>query len=569
MANTFTERIKLILTGAKKATRDAKKFERGLAGIQKQALAAGAAFFGTQGIIQGMKESVQLSAKFEEVQRGFMKLGAGVDISHTSILRLRSAVNDTVNDVDLMTMANQALMLGVASSTDEMVIMFDAAQRLGTALGKDVKDSIDSLVTGMGRQSIQMLDNLGIIVSAELANDRYAKKMGIVGRALDANERKLAFNAEATRQLTGAVDKLGDETVSSAMKLQQASSAWENFLKEVGDGFTPLTNTIVDFTGWAKESGIITDDLATALGSQGLAGSYDEAKLAVAEYMQGIKEQQGLTGGLASTQDLMKMSTQEFLVNFRKFRNELGDQGWSFPGFDRSIFLDALPALDIYATEYLKFIGKKVEEDKKSAVVMGDQNVQLEKQMNLMIPFIDLNAQLGSQIELDIKRQNDLYNIEQKRLQTRKDQINMAMALGAAEANLADAVSKASATYIADYIRKIVATYIFETFKEGGFLGGLAGVATGAAFGNLVGQTINSVAAAEGFDGVVTEPTLFLAGEQGAEYVDIEPTTNEGANRGGATIIFQGNVMSQDFIEDEAIPMIREALRKGGDIGIG
>ena len=218
---------------------------------------------------------------------------------------------------------------------------------------------------------------------------------------------------------------------------------------------------------------------------------------------------------------------------------------------------------------YFKALKDNIGNQEKTAVVMGNQNVQLEKQMNFMIPFIDLNAQLGSQIELDIKRQNDLYNIEQKRLQTRKDQINMAMALGAAEESLADAVSKASATYIADYIRKIVATYIFETFKEGGFLGGLAGVATGAAFGNLVGQTINSVTAAEGFDGVVTEPTLFLAGEQGAEYVDIEPTTNEGANRGGATIIFQGNVMSQDFIEDEAIPMIREALRKGGDIGIG
>ena len=77
------------------------------------------------------------------------------------------------------------------------------------------------------------------------------------------------------------------------------------------------------------------------------------------------------------------------------------------------------------------------------------------------------------------------------------------------------------------------------------------------------------VKAAEGFDGVVTEPTLFLAGEAGAEYVDIEPTNNEGANRGSGTVIFQGNVLSRDFIEDEAVPMIREALRKGGDIGIG
>lgn len=76
-------------------------------------------------------------------------------------------------------------------------------------------------------------------------------------------------------------------------------------------------------------------------------------------------------------------------------------------------------------------------------------------------------------------------------------------------------------------------------------------------------------AAAEGMDTLVTEPTLILAGEEGPEYVDIEPTMNEGAGRGGANITITGNVLSKDFIEDEAVPMIREALRKGGDIGIG
>ena len=62
---------------------------------------------------------------------------------------------------------------------------------------------------------------------------------------------------------------------------------------------------------------------------------------------------------------------------------------------------------------------------------------------------------------------------------------------------------------------------------------------------------------------------MILAGEAGPEYVDIEPTTNEGAGRGGANIVFQGNVLSRDFIEDEAIPLIQDAIRKGGDIGIG
>ena len=76
-----------------------------------------------------------------------------------------------------------------------------------------------------------------------------------------------------------------------------------------------------------------------------------------------------------------------------------------------------------------------------------------------------------------------------------------------------------------------------------------------------------AIKAAEGMNEVVTEPTLILAGEAGPEYVDIEPTTNEGAGRGGATVIFQGNVMSDEFIEEEAIPKIKEALSRGSDIG--
>ena len=42
---------------------------------------------------------------------------------------------------------------------------------------------------------------------------------------------------------------------------------------------------------------------------------------------------------------------------------------------------------------------------------------------------------------------------------------------------------------------------------------------------------------------------------------------NQGGG-GAVSINFTGNVMSQDFIEDEAIPMIKEAIRRGADIGV-
>ena len=39
---------------------------------------------------------------------------------------------------------------------------------------------------------------------------------------------------------------------------------------------------------------------------------------------------------------------------------------------------------------------------------------------------------------------------------------------------------------------------------------------------------------------------------------------------GGSVVVnFSGNVMSQDFIENDAIPQIRDAIRRGADIGVG
>ena len=38
---------------------------------------------------------------------------------------------------------------------------------------------------------------------------------------------------------------------------------------------------------------------------------------------------------------------------------------------------------------------------------------------------------------------------------------------------------------------------------------------------------------------------------------------------GGVIINFSGNVMSDDFIENQAIPQIKEAIRRGADIGVG
>ena len=52
----------------------------------------------------------------------------------------------------------------------------------------------------------------------------------------------------------------------------------------------------------------------------------------------------------------------------------------------------------------------------------------------------------------------------------------------------------------------------------------------------------------------------------GLENMNRMNRTGEGS--GGANITFTGNIMSDSFIEEEAIPKIKDAIRRGADIGI-
>jgi len=62
----------------------------------------------------------------------------------------------------------------------------------------------------------------------------------------------------------------------------------------------------------------------------------------------------------------------------------------------------------------------------------------------------------------------------------------------------------------------------------------------------------------------------FVMSRQAVQAIGIENMNkiNQGQGASPVNISFNGNVMSQDFIEDEAIPMIKEAIRRGADIGV-
>ena len=232
--------LKLRLQGAKKTKEDLKGVDSSIGKIGKTAVKVGAAFFAARGLISGFQKMIELSGDFAKVEQGFNNLARAQGFSAQTLDKLRQATDGTMNSLELMQQANNAMLLGIFESEDQMANMFDAAQRLSSALGQTTTFGIESLVTGLGRQSKLMLDNLGIMIDTEKANKEYAKALGITSNELTDQQKKQAFVNAAMFAANDLVSQLGDEQLTMADNILQMKVAFDEATIALGETFGPI-----------------------------------------------------------------------------------------------------------------------------------------------------------------------------------------------------------------------------------------------------------------------------------------------------------------------------------------
>jgi hypothetical protein len=197
------------------------------------------------GIRQTLKFAKQ-AANIQQMEKAFNTMSGGVNNASIAVEKLRDATNGTLSSFDLFQQANNAMVLGVTRNADEMAKMFDMAQRLGDALGKDVKLSIESLVTGIGRQSRLMLDNIGIIVKADKAYADYAREIGKTADALTDSEKKQAFMNAALEAGSEKLKLLPEETLNASKVFQRFSASMSDLAVRVGEEALPIIILLAD-----------------------------------------------------------------------------------------------------------------------------------------------------------------------------------------------------------------------------------------------------------------------------------------------------------------------------------
>tara|TARA_Y100000310_G_scaffold343202_1_gene449774 strand:- start:4975 stop:7452 length:2478 start_codon:yes stop_codon:yes gene_type:complete len=223
---------KLLSTRNKRLTNVNNKLAMSFATLRSQLLLISFAMgIGIRQIMGFVKEA----SKLEAMKTAFNNLAGGAGNAQIALTQLSKAAGGTMSKFDLLQQANNALILGVVENSEQMGEMFNIAIRLGRAVGRDATSSVESLVTGIGRQSRLMLDNLGIMMSAEKAYADYAAELDVTVESLDDTERRQAFLNATMASARLKVSLLGEEIVNMQTRMERVGAAWDDSKVALGN----------------------------------------------------------------------------------------------------------------------------------------------------------------------------------------------------------------------------------------------------------------------------------------------------------------------------------------------
>ena len=216
--------------------------------------------------------AVDMGRAAEASQRlagSFEGLASAAGASGSAMLaRLQQASGGAIAQYDLMLAANKAMMLGVVSNADDMGKLMEIARVRGTAMGLSVAQAFDNLVTGLGRGSALILDNLGIMVDADATNKEYAASVGKTVEQLTEQEKKQALVNRTLKEATG-------QTLPAASAYERMSAAMSDMKVELGELFNPAIAAAADLI--ASGIGVINERVAEGVAANNLS-AFNAAK---------------------------------------------------------------------------------------------------------------------------------------------------------------------------------------------------------------------------------------------------------------------------------------------------
>jgi len=515
-------KIRISQKGAKKTAGGLKKVDNSLMSMGKAAGVATAAYFGSKKLIEALKKTIELSGKMDGLERGFKNLTRSAGFSVQTFEKLQKATDGTMSSMDLLKQANNAMLLGIFESEDQMAQMFDTAQRLAQALGQDAAFGIESLVTGMGRQSKLMLDNLGIMVKTEDAYKQYADQLGTTVEGLTDQQKKQAFVNASMKEAQSLVKGLGEEQLTATDSMSKMDASTERLWATIGKKLAPGMKILADDTAR------VADNFTRMLGGLDEGGP-------------SLEEQTDKLLKRAEALKIVTSDSKEAIVINDDFFNTFSQGGKQ----------EDLALTEEHRKQQLKSI-----EDQIAANLLLMAN---KHELTNVIEGIK-EAEFEYFEGVEVAENKQFIRAEKRRMLKQKQIVDelkqAALVQGSAKDAMKAVVRAESMEAVAGLISSILKSvpFPFNTILAAG---------AGATAASLIDKGLSQFAT--GGDFVTSGPQMIMVGDNpgGKERVQVTPLGSPNVNgpQGGININFSGPITNDDYVRDFIIPEITKATR--------
>lgn len=236
------------------------------------------------GLAKSALDLAKDAARFQEAKDNFSRFAASVGADSNKILSaLKKASAGTIETRNLITTASRALALGVTTDADKIGNLMEIARAKAKILGTDVTSAFNDIVTGIGRGSPQILDNLGI---------RIPEGFTATAKGMDSAKKTALLLDEVLKAENETLKGMGSQTESSADKFRQFETSLNDLKQNISEKFLPTATTLVD---WLKDVVEFGGDAADALEwytkGDSVFGKNDTSKLGVSGQIEALKQQ--------------------------------------------------------------------------------------------------------------------------------------------------------------------------------------------------------------------------------------------------------------------------------------
>lgn len=266
-------------------------------------------------------QSARMASAAEGVRLAFERIDDGSLLDN-----LREATHGTVNDLELMKAAVK--FNDFKLPLDQLGTMLAFAQQKAKDTGQSVDYLVDSIVMGLGRQSLMILDNLGLSAAE------------IKARMAETGDMTTAVGEIIRDQMQSA----GDYVETAADRTQKATAEMENAMLDLGvaiqntfnisggvEGFetflrTDLARTMTDVVNWLGEIKTAITEIGTSNGFEAMCNVLDSLVIpkltGITTQLRNIKAFiDGLTGSGSGN-----MSMGGIAQSFRNSLNQVREQ---------------------------------------------------------------------------------------------------------------------------------------------------------------------------------------------------------------------------------------------------